>query len=177
MRVRLEDIREQPFRWHEERAVDASEVGHPDVMQLGPVDWRGTLAYTEPSFLLSVSFSYQQTLACIRCLRPIIEPVKGQLQVVVIEEPEPAEEGEHALLEEDLSILHAPSGEIDLDELLVEQIALNVPMSQLCRPDCPGLCPKCGTDLAEGACACGTEEADPRWEALRHMRARFTRGD
>ena len=41
----------------------------------------------------------------------------------------------------------------------------------LCRPDCAGLCPRCGVRLEQGVeHGCGEEEADPRWEKLRSWR-------
>ncbi|MDD4980902.1 MAG: DUF177 domain-containing protein [Candidatus Omnitrophica bacterium] len=43
---------------------------------------------------------------------------------------------------------------IDLDQDIKEEIILDYPLKPLCRPDCKGLCPKCGKDLNEGACNC-----------------------
>ena len=39
-------------------------------------------------------------------------------------------------------------------------------MTILCRPDCAGICPSCGTDLNAGSCNCTEEATDPRWAAL-----------
>jgi uncharacterized protein len=177
MRVWLDKVREQPFRWQEERVVDLAEVGHPDLVGLGPVEWLGEVVFADPSFLLTGSYSYEQTLACTRCLRPIVEPVRGDLQLVVVPGPEPVADGEHALLEEDLGVVHAPGGELDLDPLLLEQLQLEVPMKPLCRPDCPGMCPSCGADLVDGACECRREDVDPRWAALRGLRSGPEGGD
>jgi DUF177 domain-containing protein len=43
---------------------------------------------------------------------------------------------------------------MDLDEVLRQGIVLEAPMHPLCRPECQGLCPICGANLNEGACAC-----------------------
>lgn len=48
-----------------------------------------------------------------------------------------------------------------------------VPPVILCRPDCAGLCPQCGTDLNAGTCSCAAPPADSRWEALREAAARL----
>ena len=41
---------------------------------------------------------------------------------------------------------------IDLGQLMQEQFYLAVPMKPLCREDCRGLCPVCGTNLNTGSC-------------------------
>ena len=40
------------------------------------------------------------------------------------------------------------------DDLAWEDIVLSLPPKLLCRPDCAGLCPRCGKDFNEGPCAC-----------------------
>ncbi len=59
---------------------------------------------------------------------------------------------------------------LDLEAFLWEEFFLALPMKPLCRPDCKGLCPKCGKNLNEGPCACAHKEEDPRFAALRQLR-------
>jgi len=58
---------------------------------------------------------------------------------------------------------------IDLTELIRQLIAVEVPLRPLCRPDCAGLCPECGTDLNQNQCDCRKARVDPRWAKLREM--------
>lgn len=57
---------------------------------------------------------------------------------------------------------------LDLDEAVRQWWTASIPMQALCRPDCKGLCPRCGKDLNEGPCACGPEN-DERWAALAEL--------
>lgn len=41
-----------------------------------------------------------------------------------------------------------------LDGLVDEAVVMSAPRTALCRPDCKGLCPKCGRNLNEQACNC-----------------------
>jgi uncharacterized protein len=65
---------------------------------------------------------------------------------------------------------------VDDEELHAEAWARDalvfaLPPKILCRPECVGLCPRCGVRLEEGVeHSCGEEEADPRWEKLRSLR-------
>ena len=54
------------------------------------------------------------------------------------------------------------------DSLAWEDIVFSMPPKLLCRPDCAGLCQRCGQSLNEGPCEC-KPEGDPRWEALQDL--------
>jgi len=59
--------------------------------------------------------------------------------------------------------------EVDLTLPAWEALVLELPMKPVCREDCRGLCPVCGTNLNERECGCRVEEADPRLEALKKL--------
>lgn len=65
--------------------------------------------------------------------------------------------------------LDARLEEIDLLPAVREELLLALPAYPVCRPDCRGLCPACGTDLNTSACSCRNQTSDPRWEALRRV--------
>jgi uncharacterized protein len=50
-----------------------------------------------------------------------------------------------------------------------EQFYLSLPMKPLCRADCRGLCPSCGTNLNRGACDCRAGWEDTRFAALKAL--------
>jgi uncharacterized protein len=63
------------------------------------------------------------------------------------------------------------AGVLDLAAWARDALVLTVPVQLLCRPDCAGLCPVCGTDLNQA----GPEhrhdtEPDPRWAKLSELR-------
>ena len=45
---------------------------------------------------------------------------------------------------------------IELDPDIREEIILSYPINPLCGDNCKGLCPRCGHNLNEGGCNCGT---------------------
>jgi uncharacterized protein len=175
MQVRLDQVRDTPFRWDETESVTAEEIGHPDLQALGPVRWRGEIRFVDPGYLLTASYSYQQTLSCQRCLEPTVQQVEEEIGLLLLPgaPAAPAAGSEHALGEEDLGVMEVEEdADFELRPLLLEQIQLNVPMKPLCRADCKGLCPRCGARLEEGPCGCAQDEIDPRWEALRALQER-----
>jgi len=45
---------------------------------------------------------------------------------------------------------------IDLNTDIRDEIILDYPIRPLCNPECKGLCLRCGKNLNEGGCSCGT---------------------
>lgn len=43
---------------------------------------------------------------------------------------------------------------VDITQDIREEVILDYPVKFLCKPDCRGLCPKCGKDLNDGECSC-----------------------
>jgi uncharacterized protein len=59
---------------------------------------------------------------------------------------------------------------LDLEPAFRDAVVLALPMSPLCREDCPGLCAECGVPLAEAGPDHGHDEAtDPRWAGLKQL--------
>jgi uncharacterized protein len=99
-------------------------------------------------------------LACARCLEPVEERV--DIDVVELFRPADAEDTEpgYTIVDE----------AIELDTLLHDAIVMAVPLRVLCRENCAGLCPVCGTDRNETDC--GHDQSpggDPRWAPLRQL--------
>jgi uncharacterized protein len=59
---------------------------------------------------------------------------------------------------------------LDLEPTFRDAVVLALPMSPLCRDDCPGLCVECGVPLAEAGPGHRHQVApDPRWAALKQF--------
>jgi uncharacterized protein len=56
--------------------------------------------------------------------------------------------------------------EFEIDERILEQIVLNLPMRYICSHECKGLCPVCGVNQNQKSCDCVQEQVDPRLAAL-----------
>lgn len=61
------------------------------------------------------------------------------------------------------------TGEIDLAGVTRDEFSLSLPLVPVCRPDCLGLCPTCGTDLNRDPCSGHVEEPDTPFAALRDL--------
>ncbi len=144
-----------PFRF--ETAAEALGIRETDANYRGPVLVEGTLENTGGSFRVTGSVQAKRAFVCDRCL-------------------ENAEALERYSFEEDFRKGEPTDDEssfgddgIDLVPIVRDAILSSIPIRNLCRPDCKGLCPKCGADLNQGDCGCDREITDPRLEVLKSL--------
>ncbi|MDL2317223.1 DUF177 domain-containing protein [Desulfovibrio sp. OttesenSCG-928-A18] len=67
---------------------------------------------------------------------------------------------------------HGRGLELNPAALVWEEFLLALPVKPLCSRACKGLCPVCGCNLNEQACACNKDEGDPRLAVLRGLNIR-----
>ncbi|MEU9022276.1 YceD family protein [Actinomadura sp. NPDC048394] len=100
---------------------------------------------------------------CARCLDPIASTFEADFQELFVY-PDTRSGGnaedDELRLEDDL---------IDLEPVLRDAVLLALPLSPLCRDDCPGLCAECGARLADVGPDHHHDVADPRWAALQDL--------
>ncbi|HMH39306.1 MAG TPA: YceD family protein [Streptosporangiaceae bacterium] len=110
---------------------------------------------------------------CARCLAPLTSSVTVGFQELYLyagsrhdkhdkhDEQEEQDAGELYHLDGDL---------LDLEPAFRDAVVLALPMSPLCREDCPGLCAECGARLADtGPDHRHDAAVDPRWAALKQL--------
>ena len=121
-------------------------------------------------FRLEGTAQTELELTCSRCLEPYRMPVDSEFDVRYLPASDAAGEGDREVTEEDLDTSVYRDDQIDVNEVLREQFYLVLPMKPLCRDDCAGLCPQCGTNLNGGACSCAPQWEDPRLAPLRGLK-------
>jgi uncharacterized protein len=110
-------------------------------------------------------------LSCSRCLEPFAWPVDEPFELTY--EPRQAAElaSEREIRDADLSAALYDNDEIDLDQLVRERFEMSMPMKPLCVEACKGLCPTCGINLNRASCDCTRDWEDPRFAALKTLKA------
>ncbi len=107
---------------------------------------------------------------CDRCLNDVHIPVDAPFDLIYVPgDPGEGQSGERELHDRDLDLAIYENDQINLDDLVIEQLELSLPMHVLCRQDCSGLCTVCGTDLNVEQCRC-EKTIDPRWQALADLK-------
>ena len=108
-------------------------------------------------------------VVCSRCIEPFRLPVNAHFDQRYLPASAASNEEDREIPEEDLETSYYRDDQIDLNELLREQFYLVLPMKPLCREECRGLCPQCGTNLNSGTCDCEAVWEDPRLAPLKGL--------
>lgn len=94
---------------------------------------------------------------CDRCCVPVSEKITQPISYLLATSVQNEDSEEILLVENE---------QLDLDQLVISDIILNLPMKHLCDENCKGLCPVCGKNLNEGNCDCDRQKIDPRLKTL-----------
>ena len=153
------------------RTFKPEEVqGEGDAYRIvAPVDLAFEIHKDKDKFRLVGTVKTELELPCSRCLEPFRLAVNAPFDLRYLPASEVSTDAEREVDDEDLETSFYENNGIDLNELLREQFYLALPMKPLCRDDCRGLCPQCGTNLNTGSCDCAPVWEDPRLAPLKNL--------
>jgi len=113
---------------------------------------------------------------CARCLAPLTSSVTVGFQELYLYAESRHDKHEKHDKHDDQEdqdageLYHLDGDLLDLEPAFRDAVVLALPMSPLCREDCPGLCAECGEPLADAGPGHRHDEAtDPRWAALKQL--------
>ena len=115
---------------------------------------------------------------CARCLAPLASSVTARFTELYLYTRDRHDKHDRfdENTEQDDEELHLDGDLLDLEPVLRDAVVLALPMSPLCREECPGLCIECGVPLADAGPDHGHEDVpDPRWAALKQYDDQATR--
>jgi uncharacterized protein len=124
----------------------------------------GDLTVTRVSSGVLFELRFEATVfgPCQRCLEEARSDVAVATQEYQAHVPEPGSE-------QDTTTPYLEGDLLDVDRWALDSLLLAMPLKIVCRPDCAGLCPRCGTNLNDGSCDCPQAEPDDRWAKLRDL--------
>lgn len=137
---------------------------------LAPIDVNVSLEKGESRVLVTGKIETMVQLHCSRCLKPIEYWIEESFEAVYLSRNFEKYLSKTERLKTLDNLIYYDGQSIDLTNRVIETIILSVPEVPLCREDCKGLCPICGTDLNENPDhSCETEEIDPRFVTLKKL--------
>ena len=139
----------QPFHF-------ADEELRYDGADFTDITARGRLTRTDRTVLAEATVQAASIIECSRCL------AQSEVQVTVefAEEYVPenadlmARRGRAGVSEDDEALWIDDSNTLDLSVALWQTLRSGLPMVQLCRPDCLGICTECYVDRNSQDCEC-----------------------
>lgn len=136
-----------------------------------PIRYKGEAYNLSGDKVINININYIFEEKCNRCLKSTENEINTILSGKLVEGKRDHDEIEIEEVDnEDNSyenLLYYENNNLYLDDYIIEQVILSLPMKILCKDDCKGLCSKCGIDLNNSNCDCVHEDIDPRLEKLK----------
>ncbi|MDR3793360.1 MAG: DUF177 domain-containing protein [Terracidiphilus sp.] len=118
-------------------------------------------------------FAGKFEVPCARCVEPVEVPLEAEFDLIFRPTEADSEATERSITAPETEIGYYLKDSLLLEDVLREQVLLSLPVRTLCKPDCKGLCPRCGENRNSTACTCEEGPSDPRWQALSGLRGRI----
>lgn len=128
---------------------------------VSPVSVSGRLVNIGGSLELSAEVKTRLRFECDRCCESFEEDFECSFEEVLKKEDEKAVSDD-----KNPDAVYFRGNSVELDEIVLNNVLLALPLKRLCKDDCRGLCANCGKNLNLGGCDCDTRTVDPRFEAL-----------
>ena len=126
-----------------------------------PVEASGTVRNTAGVLMMTGTISTTLHGVCDRCAADFTSDVEFTIDVVLVTELSNEEN-------EDEWVFPLEGDSADLEDIIRTVFVLNLDSKLLCKPDCKGLCCRCGKNLNHESCSC-QKELDPRFAALKQL--------
>src|SRR5438067_2304022 len=150
------------------------DFGTENIRQIGQLDWSASAERAGEEIRINGSLTTTLELMCSRCLDPARTSIQKPFDLFFRERDEAMfDEDEVELDETETRTAFFTGTKLAMGDILREQILLALPMKALCRVDCKGLCPTCGTNLNSGNCNCPREEFSPHMDSLVAIKRRL----
>jgi uncharacterized protein len=158
LRLQVSDLLAKPGSHRSEAGSVEVHVDLGDAVVAGDVGVEVDLASLTDGMVVRGRAAATARLICDRCLTSWSESLTVPIEQIYRLRPESDDE---------LPI--EPGGWIELGDAVHDEVSLGLPRRPVCRPDCRGLCPTCGTDLNVDPCAGHDDESSSPFSALKDL--------
>lgn len=168
----LQELELRKIRFDEELAEGEIDFGG-DVRQAGKLHAVGEaelLSNTLGEIRVRGHVDTALKLECDRCLEPVQYPLDTDFDLFYRPLPKGPLPHEVAIDDGESQIGFYQGNGMELTDVLREHILLSLPMHKVCRDECAGICPSCGTNRNTTQCSCAETVKDERWAALSKLR-------
>ena len=181
MEFKVSELEREPIDFDLEVAPGAVDLGE-EAEQQGPLAASGHAEVLHEhrgpreivaDIRLRGRFAGRFQVPCARCVEPVKIPLAADYDLIFRPAAADADAPERSITAQETEIGYYLGDSLSLEDVLREQVLLSLPVKTLCKPDCKGLCPRCGENRNSRPCSCDVGPSDPRWAALAGLRSRI----
>lgn len=147
-------ILDMPFKvYYDEKQIQRDDF---KIILVSPLEVSGVAYYNNHIVTIEGKISALIKAQCSRCLEYLNYPI----DVAFDEEFSKSQHDD---------VYSFDDTEIELDDMVIDNLILSMPVKFLCKEECKGLCPICGINLNNHSCDCKKEDVDPRLLKLKDL--------
>lgn len=143
--------------------IEDGNTNNYNIRLSSPIIINGSIKKTDNQLALNARISSEVISECSRCLDDINVSVEEDVIVYLVSQ-------DSEIMEEyDTFVINGNN--LDLKELALVEILDQIPLKLLCKDDCLGMCPQCGSNLNKDMCKCNESEdrIDARFDKLKEL--------
>ncbi len=140
-----------PFKFKKEAEIFFGKDLSDEEKFFGDIEIVGEILNDGKTFVARGRATCSRNFFCDRCL----EPSSGE---IICD------------FEEEIDDENISENVADITELVRDTFLASLPIQNLCREDCKGLCPVCGKNLNTEECECDRLIVDPRFASLKDFK-------
>lgn len=151
--VHIKDLENGPVTLQVDTTPKKLDLEDPDYTFSGI---KGTVEFSQvrPRVIARGVLETRATTSCVRCLQETVIEVAASVDAAYEDEKQIKHSRNDIITPEEQIITPFNGNWIQPETELREAILLDLPALPVCKPDCKGLCPYCGTNLNEADCNC-----------------------
>lgn len=143
LRINIGFLQNQPVGTSREIHFETPDFQLAEEFEPSGVEGMIRVSRTPQGVLSQGDFQTRVKAECVRCLEEFQQPLRTNFTELFSYRSHPTSEASMVIPED---------GNVDFAPLVREFLLLEVPIKLLCREDCRGLCPECGTNLNLSTC-------------------------
>src|SRR6202522_4789957 len=165
MEFKVSELEREPIDFDLELAPGAVDLGE-EAEQVGNLATAGRAEVLHEhrgpkdivaDIRLKGSFAGKFQVPCARCVEPVEIPLSAEFDLIFRPSEADSEPLERSITAPETEIGYYLKDGLLLEDVLREQVLLSLPVRTLCKPDCKGLCPRCGLNRNTDSCSCEQE--------------------
>jgi uncharacterized protein len=134
MKITIDKIKDEPLNLSEDIPAAGWQLDSFDVKFTGNIHVDCKFSKVSREIISDVEITTNRGVICSRCLGEVNQTTKQSFRKIYN--------------------IDSLGEYLDIDNDIREEVLLNFPMKVLCKPDCKGICPKCGANLNKQECSC-----------------------
>lgn len=153
MKIRISSLSDGHNNWTDN--VAPALIGLDTTLFTGEISVEFSVEKRTGKIPVSIQADATGKFICSRCGEEFNRKVEGKCSVMFVKRENPLPDETPG---DDLRSFTPGQMELDVSAEIHDAIFLTIPYKILCRDDCSGLCPRCGTNLNKETCTCADKK-------------------